>query len=91
MILKQLDPPLYLETTFGPAICHLVWSTQDHLWWCCFQEETGEPWWFPNHLVRLSINISEGRTRTSPIKLTPAIERALAPHRKRYAKPRGDK
>lgn len=84
MKITQVDPPLSLQTTFGPAVCHFVWTSNDQLWWGCFQEETGECWWFPNHLVRLSTNFSEGRTGISGITLPPHLEAALTPHRARY-------
>ena len=86
MLLHQLNPPLSLETTFGPATCHLVSAIGDDVFWCCFQDQTGECWWWPNHLVRLSPNVTEARVAISPIALPPALEAVIAPHRARYAK-----
>lgn len=86
MKFKQLDPHLYLVTPLGPAVCHLVWGHPDEIWYGCFQEETGECFWFPNHLIRLTPNASDGRVKVSEIKCNEAWEEFLTPHRKRYKK-----
>ena len=83
-MIKQLDPPLYLTTPFGPSICHVIWVHMDNIWWGCFQEKTGECWWWRNELVRLATNISDDRFKQSPITLSPDQEAALSTHRKRY-------
>lgn len=80
----QLNPPLRVTTPLGEAICHFIWTWPSMCWWCCFQEETGEPWWWQNHQVRLETNISEGRFKQSPIHESEAMKDALTVHRKRY-------
>ncbi len=86
MSITQLDPPIYLLTPLGSAVCHFVWSNgPDSFMFGCFQDETGESWWWPNHQVRLQTNISDGRFTTSPIHERAPLTAALAPHRQRYA------
>lgn len=81
--ITQLNPPLEVETPFGAALAMLVWEQGQELdvQWCCFVEVTGEPWWLPNHQIRLGRNLSAGRGATSPIKAMPCLE----PHIKRTA------
>lgn len=80
----QLDPPIYVETPLGSAVCMLIWEQglEVDVQWCCFIESTGEPWWFPNNKIRLSTNLSAGRAKVSPIKpmdgLAPHVERTTA-------------
>lgn len=83
MAIVQLDPPVYLETPLGSAVCLFLcdYGPELDVQWCCFIESTGEPWWFPNNKVRLSPNLSAGRAKTSPIKPMAGLE----PHLKRYA------
>jgi hypothetical protein len=78
MSIIQLNPPIYMETPLGSAVCLFLWEQglEIDVQWCCFIEATGEPWWFPNSKVRLSPNLSAGRATTSPIKPT----NGLAPH-----------
>lgn len=77
MGIVQLNPPIYLETPLGSAICLFLWEhgLELDVQWCCFIEATGEPWWFVNNQVRLSPNLSAGRHATSPIKQMPGFER----------------
>lgn len=74
--ITQLDPPIYVETPLGSAVCMFLWEQglEVDVQWCCFIEATGEPWWFPNNKVRLSINLSAGRAQTSPIKPMAGLE-----------------
>lgn len=82
MGITQLNPPIYLETPLGPAVCLFLWEQglEVDVQWCCFIEETGEPWWFANSNVRLSPNLSAGRHTTSAIKPMQGLE----PHRARH-------
>lgn len=81
MSITQLNPPLEVETPFGAALAMFVWEQGQELdvQWCCFVQATGEPWWLPNHQIRLGKNLSTGRGGMSPIKpmaaLAPHIER----------------
>lgn len=81
MGITQLNPPIYLETPLGSAVCMFLWEQglEVDVQWGCFIEATGEPWWFVNNQVRLSVNLSAGRHKTSEIKpgagLEPHIER----------------
>lgn len=75
---------MFLETPFGSAQAYFLMTESDEIWWQCFQEETGESWWWPNNLVRLTRNISAHRYKTSEIRLSDELREALAPHMKRY-------
>lgn len=87
MSITQLDPPLYLTTPLGPSVAHFIWNTgQDEIFYGCFQEETCECWWWPNHKIRLCTNLSEGRYKQTPITESVAMTSALAMHRSRYSK-----
>lgn len=87
----QLNPPIFLETPLGPAQAYFVMSWPDAIWYGVFQEETGENWWFPNHQVRLSQNISSYRYKVTDIHVSDEMEESLAPHRSRYKKKGGKK
>lgn len=45
-------PPFDVLTPLGPAECIGVVADGDRPEWVCFIHATGEPWWFPNQLVR---------------------------------------
>lgn len=67
--ITQLDPPVYVETPLGSAVCMFIWEQglEVDVQWGCFIESTGEMWWFINNKIRLSTNLSAGRAKTSPI------------------------
>lgn len=87
----QLNPPLPLITPLGPALAYFIWGVDRLVWYGCFQNETGENWWFLNNHVRLCVSISDDQFSTSPIILPASMEKALKPHRARYAKLRKHK
>jgi hypothetical protein len=90
-VMTQLNPPIYLTTPLGGSICHFIWhSGPDELFFGCFQEETGECWWWRNHQIRLCTNISEGRYKQSEIKENDFMKDSLEVHRKRYGNKKMD-
>lgn len=84
MTITQLTTPLNMTTPLGDATCLFVWEWTSMCWWGCAQKETGEFWWWSNHCTRLETNISEGRFKQSPIKISKEMEEALKIHKKRY-------
>jgi len=80
----QLDTSVYVTTPFGKARCDFLWEHNDELWWGCWQDQTGEIWWWPNPLVRLTLDISDGRYKVTAITLPPGMKAALTPHVARY-------
>lgn len=86
-MILQLNPPLYVVTPFGDAIAHFIFAeSTDAVWYGCFQNATGENWWWQNPYVRLCQNFSDDRAKLSPIALPPELEAALAPHKARHAR-----
>jgi len=63
-MILQLSPPIPLRTPQGPALAHFIidYGPESDIIWGCFQDETGEIWWWPNHQVRADKNITLGRT-----------------------------
>lgn len=62
-MMLQLDPPLWLITPRGKALCHIVidYGPEMDLVWVCFQQDTGECWSYPNKEIRIDNNITLGR------------------------------
>lgn len=81
----QLNPPLPLETPLGHAQAHfIIWPTdEDYFIYGCFQDATGENWWWRNTQVRMHTNITGGRPTVSPIGQVAGLE----PHLKRHGQP----
>lgn len=84
MKLLQLNPALPVVTPLGKALAVILQGDDWDVYWCCFQIQTGECWWWGNHLIRLETNITTGRLGQSKIVLDPDLKKALAPHLKRY-------
>ncbi len=63
MNLLQLNPPIWLTTPLGPAICYVLidYGADYNLVWVCFLEENGECWSFDNTEVTLQENKTLGR------------------------------
>ncbi len=83
MSLLRLDPFIYLMTPLGIAEAHFVRveTSEVPYQFGCFQCETKESWWWPNHLVRLVESISAGRAGAhSPIHVSEDMKETLAPH-----------
>lgn len=59
MALLQLNPPIWLSTPKGEALCHFLcdYGPETDMVWGCFHS-TGEIWWWPNQLVRAIKNIT---------------------------------
>lgn len=59
----QLNPPLPLETPRGSAICHFLLTAgiENHLYFVCFLDDTGQCWTFDNRQIRAPKNITWGR------------------------------
>ena len=76
----QLNPPLSVITPLGPALAYFIWGVDRLVWFGCFQDETGENWWFLNSQIRLCVSMSDGQFKTSPIKLPSAMQEFLKPH-----------
>lgn len=62
-MMLQLNPPLPVITKKGKGYAHLVidYGIEDHLYWCVFQNETGECWTVPNPEIRIQNNPTVGR------------------------------
>ena len=82
----QLNPPLSVITPLGPALAYFIWGVDRLVWFGCFQDDTGENWWWLNRDIRMCVSMSDGQFKTSPIKLTKEQEAFLKPHRERYPK-----
>lgn len=69
MSMTQLNPPLFLWTPKGMAICHFLidYGIEHDNYWICFQQDTGECWTWSNREVRIDKNVTIGReiTKTS--------------------------
>jgi hypothetical protein len=77
---------MHLVTPFGNATCYFVAPDgPDGMAWGCFQDDTGEFWWWSNQQIRHRTSITERRYKTSPIRLSDDAKEALAPHVKRHA------
>lgn len=63
-MILQLNPPLPLSTPKGEGICHFLidYGIEEHLYWVCFLDDTGECWTFPNPDIRAQKNVTIGRT-----------------------------
>ena len=65
MSLTQLDPPLPLYVVGkGKCLAHFVidYGIEEHLYWVCFMDDSGECWTVPNPKIRAQKNITYGRT-----------------------------
>jgi hypothetical protein len=62
-VLLQLNPPLYLTTPKGTALAHFIvdYGPEADIIWGCFQEDTGQIWWWSNPKVRAIKNITMDR------------------------------
>ncbi len=80
----QLNPPLPVMTPLGPALAYFIWGVDRLVWYGCFQDDTGENWWFLNNHIRLCISMSDGQFKNSPIKIPKTMKKFLKPHRKRH-------
>ncbi len=62
MILR-LEPPIALETPKGKAYAHFLidYALDEHLFWVCFQDETGECWTWKNTEIKIQNNRTVGR------------------------------
>lgn len=78
--------PIFVKTPLGLAKALFIWHSDTNCWWGCFQDQTGECWWWENRYIRLEKNISEERFNQSPIALPEDMAKALEPHMKRYSK-----
>lgn len=69
-MIVQLNPPLPFLTPKGPALAHFMidYGVEHHLYWVCFQSNTGECWTWPNHKIRMEANITMDRPIVSPPK-----------------------
>ncbi len=61
--MKQLNPPIPLETPKGKALAHFVidYGPEHNLMWVTFVDATGECWTWPNYKIRAQKNITMGR------------------------------
>lgn len=80
--LIQLDPPLHLVTPLGKANAHfLLYIDDDHYAvYGCFQEATGENWWWLSKHVRLDTSVTGGHTNLSPIAPVGGLEEHIGRH-----------
>jgi len=65
--LIRIDPPLPLITPKGNALAHFLidYGFEHHLYWVCFQDDTGECWTWCNKDIRAQNNITAGRINIS--------------------------
>ena len=63
----RIDPPLPLVTPKGSGFAHFLidYGQEHHLLWVVFVDETGECWTFANPQVRISPNLTMGRSSTT--------------------------
>lgn len=63
-MILQLNPPIPLQTPKGSALAHFIIanSIEDHLYFVCFQDDTGQCWTWNNTEIRADKNITYGRT-----------------------------
>ena len=61
-MITQLNPPLWLQTPKGKALCHFLidYGPEHDLLWVCFQQD-GECWTWSNKEIRADTNITLGR------------------------------
>ncbi len=62
-MIQQLNPPLWLETPKGTALCHFMidYGPDFDILWVCFQQDTGECWTWANWDIRIANNKTLGR------------------------------
>ena len=79
MPVLQLNPPIPVITPLGSAQAHFIWTEgiEQEVIYGCFQQETGENWWFPNHQIRLCPNITQGHPTCSEIKTMKGLEKYM--------------
>ena len=58
-MILQLNPPIWLSTPKGDALCHFLidYGVELDMVWGCFSED-GEIWFWPNQQVRAIKNIT---------------------------------
>lgn len=63
MTVTQLNPPLWLVTPKGMALCHFMidYGIDCDIVWVCFQQSSGECWSWGNRDVRIAGNSTIGR------------------------------
>jgi hypothetical protein len=62
-MIKQLSPPIPLDTPKGAAMAHLVidYGPEHELHWVCANISDGECWTWTNRHVRFQPNVTLGR------------------------------
>lgn len=80
----QLNPPIPVITPLGHALAYFIWGVDRLVWYGCFQDDTGENWWFLNNHIRLCPSMSDGQFSSTPIFTSPEMKKFLAPHLKRH-------
>ena len=63
----RIDPPLPLDTPKGESMAHFLidYGVEHHLFWVCFQNDTGECWTWSNKDIRLEANPTMGRPKNN--------------------------
>lgn len=71
MLIKQLNPPIPMQTPKGHGFAHFLidYGMETHLYWVVFDNETGEIWTWDNTKVRAEKNITMGREMKKKIHL----------------------
>lgn len=64
----QLDSPIPVVTPKGKGLAHFLidYGMEHDLQWVCFLDLSGECWTFPNPMIRVQKNITQGRKYISP-------------------------
>lgn len=62
-MILELSTPLPVITPKGFAMAYFLldYSMDHHLFWICFQDDTGECWTWENPDIRIQNNVTIGR------------------------------
>lgn len=68
-VIKQIEPVIHVVTPLGKGLACFLQCDDFDVFWQVFQRDTGESWWWDNHLVRMQPSITGHHTTASPIVL----------------------
>lgn len=62
-MILQLNAPIWLETPRGLSLCHFLidYGIETDVYWGCFDQKTGECFWYENTAIKICWNRSIGR------------------------------
>lgn len=81
MSTKQLHTPIPMLTPKGEGFAHFIINDgqESDLYWIVIVTETGEIWTFANKEVRVSKNITLGRTKAPQLRVSVSVPAVEAP------------